>query len=585
MSSTSRVRSRQGSFVALAALSVLAISAPGIAQKYTLTPVGNLGGKSGEEISEGFGINNAGDVVGSGFDVKSNLQAFFYSNGHGTQMLPPLDPTAAPLAGTATAINLKGTVVGYSTALDGAYNAVMWPTNPVTAPTDLGSSCLQSGFYYDSKAYAINSNSEAAGTTCSSLATADEHAALFSHGTVTDLGTLGGTISEAFGINESGIIVGYSFDPSNNAHAFSWDGSMHDLGTFPGGLWSYAYAINASGVIVGYSDLPGVGNGHAFMVSPGGTLEDLTPGSPSYSQATAINTSGQIVGRMGTQAGVGYGVVPFLYSNGKLTDLNTIIDKSDPLARYVTLTGSSGLGFLIPVSINDNGWIVADGTDSRTGAQQAYLLIPNTSRAVTLSPTKLSFLGQPRTTTSAAQTVKLTSGGIASLRISSITPSSGFVVKHTCPLSPATLGVGTSCMISVSSRPTIDGPYSGSVKIVDDAAGSPHTVPLAGTGTDFSISASPTSQTSTPGTPVHYTVTVAPRNGFKGAVALSCTGAPTGATCAASPASLTINGTNSAKSTVTVVTRTSTPKATYTLKFAGQMSTLRETISVTLTLH
>ena len=66
---------------------------------------------------------------------------------------------------------------------------------------------------------------------------------------------------------------------------------------------------------------------------------------------------------------------------------------------------------------------------------------------------------------------------------------------------------------------------------------------------------------------------------------MSCTGAPTGATCAASPASLTINGTNSAKSTVTVVTRTSTPKATYTLKFAGQMSTLRETISVTLTLH
>jgi len=34
-----------------------------------------------------------------------------------------------------------------------------------------------------------------------------------------------------------------------------------------------------------------------------------------------------------------------------------------------------------------------------------------------------------------------------------------------------------------------------------------------------------------------------------------------------------------------VVRRTSTPKATYTLKFAGQMSTLRETISVTLTLH
>jgi hypothetical protein len=197
----------------------------------------------------------------------------------------------------------------------------------------------------------------------------------------------------------------------------------------------------------------------------------------------------------------------------------------------------------------------------------------------------LSFPAQPRTTTSAAKTVKLTSSGIASLRISSITASSGFVVKYTCPLSPATLGVGTSCTISVSSAPTVDGSYSGSVKIVDNAAGSPHTVPLAGTGTDVSISVSPTSQTTAPGTPVRYTVTVAPRYGFKGAVALSCTGAPTGATCAASPASLAINGTNSANSTVTVATPTSAPKATYTLKFTGGHGMLRETTSVTLTLH
>jgi probable HAF family extracellular repeat protein len=572
--------------VALAALSVLAISAPGIAQQYSLTPVGDLGGQTSQGfISQPFGINNAGTVVGIGYDVHSNQQAFVYSSGGGNRLLPARDPTVVPPSTYATAINAQGAVVGVSPG-PGGDNAVLWPKGAATGPTDLGSACVLFGPPSDSRVYAINSNGDAAGTTlaadCGS-ATTDEHAAWFSHGTVTDLGTLGGTISEAFGINESGVIVGYSFfDPSNTAHAFSWDGSMHDLRTFPGGLWSYAYAINASGVIVGYADTPGVSNGHAFVVSPGGTLHDLTPGRAFWSQASAINTSGQIVGRMGTQTG---SVVPFLYSNGRITDLNTMIDRTDPLAPYVTLDATYGYGLLVPVSINDNGWIATMGTDKRTGAQQAYLLIPNTSRAVTLSPTKLSFFGQPRTTTSAAQTVKLTSGGIASLRISSITPSSGFVVKHTCPLSPATLSVGTSCMISVSSRPTIDGPYSGSVKIVDDAAGSPHIVPLAGTGTDFSFSASPTSQTTTPGTPVHYTVTVAPRNGFKGAVALSCTGAPTGATCAASPASLTINGTNSAKSTVTVATRTSTPKATYTLKFAGQMSTLRETTSVTVTLH
>jgi probable HAF family extracellular repeat protein len=492
------------------------------------------------------------------------------------------DAFSAPAGAPTVSAHGAGTVVINVMSTSGnllyaASATFTFAPNPVPAPTDLGSACVL-GYPTDSKANAINSNGDAAGytrdATCGS-ATTDEHAALFSHGTVTDLGTFGGNHSEAFGINDSGVIVGHSLVAlTNYAHAFSWNGSLHDLGTFPGGLWSYANAINASGVIVGYAETPAVTNGHAFMIPPGGTLHDLTPGSPYYSYASGINSSGQIVGDQGTLSG---SVVAFVYSNGAVTALNTVFDRTDPLAPYVTLKTAAG--------INDSGWIVANGTDSRTGAQQAYLLIPNTSRAVTLSPTTLSFPAQPRTTTSAAKTVKLTSSGIASLRIASVTASAGFVVKHTCPLAPATLGVGASCTISVSSHPAVDGPYSGSVKIVDNAAGSPHTVPLAGTGTDFSVSVSPTSQTTAPGTPVHYTVTVAPRYGFKGTVALSCTGAPTGATCAASPASLAMNGTNSSTSTVTVATSASTPKTTYTLKFTGRMSTLSETTSATLTLH
>ena len=57
-----------------------------------------------------------------------------------------------------------------------------------------------------------------------------------------DLGTLGGTYSWAFGISDSGQIVGYSYTSGDTAwHAFLYSqGTMSDLGTF-GGTYSTAW--------------------------------------------------------------------------------------------------------------------------------------------------------------------------------------------------------------------------------------------------------------------------------------------------------------------------------------------------------
>jgi hypothetical protein len=49
-------------------------------------------------------------------------------------------------------------------------------------------------------------------------------------------------------------------------------------------------------------------------------------------------------------------------------DLNALLDVTSPLAPYITL--SRGL------SINDNGTILATGSDSRTGQSHSYLLRP-----------------------------------------------------------------------------------------------------------------------------------------------------------------------------------------------------------------
>ena len=75
------------------------------------------------------------------------------------------------------------------------------------------------------------------------------HAFRWTNGTMVDLGTLGGTLSEAYGINDSGQVVGGAYAASNYAlHAFLCSGGvMQDLGALGAGRLSATCLMRLSG--------------------------------------------------------------------------------------------------------------------------------------------------------------------------------------------------------------------------------------------------------------------------------------------------------------------------------------------------
>jgi hypothetical protein len=120
---------------------------------------------------------------------------------------------------------------------------------------------------------------------------------------------------------------------------------------------------------------------------------------------------------------------------------------------------------------------VAGGVSSTVSVllQASLVAGPN----ATWSYPNLTFAKQTVGTVSTAQSITLVNYGSATLNITSITTSTNFGQTNTCSSS---IAPGASCTVMVTFSPTMDGPLSGTLKVTDNAGGSPQTVVLTGTG-------------------------------------------------------------------------------------------------------
>lgn len=125
------------------------------------------------------------------------------------------------------------------------------------------------------------------------------------------------------------------------------------------------------------------------------------------------------------------------------------------------------------VTLNDN----AAGNPHRIKLTGRGISTPTS--AATLTPSQISFGNQMVNTTSSSQTVNLTNTGNAVMTLSSIGITGDFSQTNNCG---STLSSGAGCTIAIAFSPTALGTRSGTLTVSDSASGSPHLVPVSGTG-------------------------------------------------------------------------------------------------------
>ncbi|MGZ0077116.1 hypothetical protein [Methylomonas sp. YC3] len=228
------------------------------------------------------GINSSGVVVGN-----SAGRGIVYSNGV-TQIIGGF--SGSPYSSVAYGINDAGQIVGSAWNAEGNQRATIAGNGSLT---DLGT--LNGGQW--SAGNAINNSGQVTGE---SQTPNGGHAFITRNGQMVDLGAFAWGVSRGYAINDLGQVAGTSHVTNNEKHAFitTLDDHMVDIGL--SGYSSEALGINNAGQAVGYFGDNFGGSKRAFVTLNGvmTDLNTLIAANIGWTLMTAydVNNSGQIVG-------------------------------------------------------------------------------------------------------------------------------------------------------------------------------------------------------------------------------------------------------------------------------------------------
>lgn len=220
--------------------------------------------------------------------------------------------------------------------------------------------------------------------------------------TAIDIGTLGGSYNNPRSINDSGQVVGYSNNATNETRAYitgSNGAPLIDLAPQINSSSSYAYGVNASGQVVGDSA------SRAFITGPNGvgaTYLGTLGGLGAI--ARDVNDSGQVVGYSNTSSGDFRAFITGANGVG-MTDIGTLGVGRETIAWAVNslgqvtgwsyignyprafITGPNGVGmtdlgnlggnYVFAYDINDNGQVVGYSEAGRNDPISAFITGPN----------------------------------------------------------------------------------------------------------------------------------------------------------------------------------------------------------------